>query len=55
MNEKVRPSILSSEAYNRILATLRAHGVQDGQSDYCFEGVFVYGAEARDDEEVGVG
>ena len=42
MSSKVRPSILSKEAYNRILATLRAHKVQNGQIDYCFEEIFVY-------------
>lgn len=50
MSEKTRPSIISSEAYNRILATLKAHKVQEGQIDYCFEEVFVYGTEATNDE-----
>ena len=34
-------SILSSDVYNRILATLKAHKVQEGQIDYCFENIEV--------------
>lgn len=52
MSEKVRPSILSKEAYDRIVATLRAHGVQDGQIVYCFEDVFVYGVETSDNNQI---
>ena len=52
MSEKIRPSILSKEVYDKIVATFRAYGVQDRQFLYCFEDVFVYGTETSDNEEV---
>lgn len=51
-SEKVRPSILSNEAYNRIVSLMSGHGVTDDEIDYAFEEVFVYGAEATYDEGV---